>query len=95
MEQILIIFGDPVEGEPRGITAGLQITLEAMCQTLVVVLTQADSLIQTVLYEGAAKNHVCMTSKNIMNVYLGISSYINIGIAENGNINLPTHRKAG
>lgn len=64
--------------EPKCIMVTQQVVLKAICETLLLVFTQAVRLIEVITFQRVSKHHACMTAKSIVYVYWGHPFYINI-----------------
>lgn len=67
----------------------------AMCETPVLVSTQAAGLIKVILREKVAKSHARMTAKGIMDIYPGRSFHITVTNFGKIDVHLPKHQNVG
>lgn len=70
VEEDLALLLTPIKYADKYMTVVRQIVLKAMCDTQVLVFTQVAGLIEVIMHENVAKNHVYMTAKGIVDVYL-------------------------
>lgn len=80
-----------IESEPKNITVVRQVELKAICETLVLVCTQATSLIDVTINENVAKTHSGMTPEKILYVYRRCSFHINISNFGKVDVSVPSY----
>lgn len=79
--------------DSKYITSTRHGVLEKMCETPILISTQAAGLKKVAPHEKVAKHHGCMTAEGILYVYPGhpvCTTIANFGKAE---VNLPKHQK--
>lgn len=58
------------KGKPKTFTVAQQVRLQSIYETIVLVSTQTEGLIEVNPYPSVAENHVFITAKHVMDVYL-------------------------
>lgn len=81
--------------EPKYTTIFRQELLKEMCETLILVFTQASGLIEVLSLENVAKNHACKTVRGIMDVYSEHSFCITVANSGKIDVKLPKHQTFG
>lgn len=76
VEEELTLLETPIKCEPKCITVARQVVLKAMCETLVIVSTQAAGLTESIPCAYVAKHHACMMAKGLIDAYPGRPCYI-------------------
>lgn len=91
----LALLVTPTEIEQKLFTAARQEVLKAMGETAEFASAQVDGLIEIISHINIAKNHACMTAKQIMDVYQGSLFYITIVSFSKVDVHLPKHQMGG
>lgn len=58
-----------IRDEPKNITVARQVVRKAMCDTAVLVFTQAAGVTKVIPHSKVVRIHACMTTKGFMDVY--------------------------
>lgn len=94
-DQDLTPLVKPTCNEPRCITAARQVVLKAICETSVLVSTQALGLLQVATRKNVDKTPVCTTARGIMGVYPRRLIYITISNFGKVDVHLQKHQTVG
>lgn len=94
IDEVLALFLTAVLGDHKNMKVAQHVVVNALCETPVLVATNAAGLFAVSQHKSVAKSHACMTAKGIMIVYPSPLVYITIANFGRAHAHLPNTEKS-